>query len=85
MSETWFDRVTEADSSPTRQSTPPRIGFTARFQPALNVALFQHQVPVLSELAIASTGEEKLEDIELELRVVATCATCPVVAGGGPG
>ncbi len=46
---------------------PPRTRLTARFQPALNAALWQNHVPVLSELAIANVGEEPLGDIEIEL------------------
>jgi hypothetical protein len=44
------------------------MGLTARFQPALNAALWQNHVPVLSELAVVNTGEEPLGAIEIELK-----------------
>lgn len=45
----------------------PRARITARFQPALNTALWQNHVPMLSELTIANAGEEDLADLEIEL------------------
>ena len=44
---------------------PPRI--TARFQSALNAALWQNHVPVLSELALSNDADEAIGDVEIEL------------------
>ena len=64
---------------------PPRI--TARFQSALNAALWQNHVPVLSELALSNDAGEAIGDVEIELG-----CTPPVLrtrtwrlAGVGPG
>ncbi len=45
----------------------PRARILARFQSALNAALWQNHMPVLSELSVANLGDETLGDIEIEL------------------
>ena len=67
--------------------TPPRARIAARFQPALNAALWQNSVPVLSELSVIGTNETPAGDVEVELS-----SEPPVlrprtwrVAGFGPG
>jgi very-short-patch-repair endonuclease len=55
------------DPAKAFRSAPPKARLTARFQPALNAALWQNHVPVLSELAVANAGEQPLGDIEIEL------------------
>ncbi len=57
----------EVDPAEAFQPAPPRARLTARFQPALNAALWQNHVPVLSELAVANAGKEPLGDIVIEL------------------
>lgn len=59
--------VPEVDPAQMSWPASPRVRLTARFQPALNAALWQNHVPVLSELAVAHAGEEPLGDIEIEL------------------
>jgi very-short-patch-repair endonuclease len=45
----------------------PGARIVARFQPALNAALWHNNVPVLSELSIANQGDEPLAAVEVEL------------------
>ncbi len=59
--------VAGADPAGASRPATPRARITARFQPALNAALWQNHVPVLSELAIANASDEPLGDIEIEL------------------
>ena len=65
----------------------PRARIVARFQPALNAALWQNHVPVLSELSVIGTSDTPMGDIEVELS-----SEPPVlrprswrIAGFGPG
>lgn len=59
----------------------------ARLQSALNAALWQNHVPMLSELSNATLGDEPLGDVEIELgcqpQVLQSRAW--QVAGLGPG
>jgi len=43
---------------------PPRARLSARFQPALNAALWQNHVPVLSELALSNDSDEPIGDVD---------------------
>ena len=45
----------------------PRARIQARFQPALNAALWQNSVPILSELSVIGTRETPVGDVEIEL------------------
>jgi len=54
------------DVAPSAPSPRP-AHITARFQSALNAALWQNHVPVLSELSISNDRAEAFDDIEIEL------------------
>ena len=55
------------DTVEASRPAPPSARLIARFQPALNAALWQNHVPVLSELTVVNAGDEALGDIEIEL------------------
>ncbi len=59
--------ITEVDPAHTSRPAPPSARIAARFQAALNAALWQNHVPMLSELSVANAGEEALGDVEIEL------------------
>lgn len=58
-----------SETGPVMASPPPalRARIIARFQSALNAALWQNHVPVLSELSVVNSCDEPLADIEIEL------------------
>lgn len=66
---------------------PSKARIVARFQPALNAALWQNHVPVLCELSMVGTADTPIGDVEIELS-----SEPPVlrprswrIAGFGPG
>ena len=57
----------EAGPADSPQPAPPGVRLTARFQPALNAALWQNHVPMLSELTVVNASDQALGDLEIEL------------------
>ena len=51
----------------TFPSPAPSARIVPRFQSALNAALWQNHVPVLSELSVVNLSDEPLGDVEIEL------------------
>ena len=51
----------------TFPSPAPSARIVPRFQSALNAALWQNHVPVLSELSVVNPSDEPLGDVEIEL------------------
>ena len=65
---------------------PPRARLAARFQPALNAALWQNHVPVLAELSVSNVSGEPMEvEIELGCAPPVLRARTWRLAGVGPG
>jgi len=77
----------EAGPVETPQPSASRVRIVARFQSALNAALWQNHVPMLSELSIANLGDEFLGDVEIELGCQPPVLRSRTwrVAGLGPG
>ena len=65
--QTLREGTAEGAQAEVSRPAAPQARVTARFQPALNTALWQNHVPMLSELTIANAGQEDLADLEIEL------------------
>ncbi|MDT7953705.1 MAG: DUF4011 domain-containing protein, partial [Acetobacteraceae bacterium] len=67
VSETVMTGSMRELDGPTGLEPPVRARIVSRFQPALNAALWQNSVPVLSEMSIVGTSDTPIGDIEVEL------------------